>query len=67
MESPFGGDVLLQQQAVDLLDALVEPRAALVERAAEPLELVRQERAGEAAIEPSNLQSTELRTLPIGF
>ncbi len=53
VEAPFDRDVLLFEQATHLLDAFVEARAALVDTASEPRELVRQERAREPDFESS--------------
>ncbi len=52
MEAPLHGDVLLLQEPPHLLQALVEAGAALVHAHAEAGELVRQEGAREAHVEP---------------
>ena len=59
LNSPFDGDLLVLQQQRDLREPFGESAAALVEAHAELRELVRQEGAGEADLQPAVADAVE--------
>ena len=63
MELAVVGGLLLRQQQLDLLEALAEARLRFIGRNAEAAELVQQERAREADVEPAAGNAVEHRDL----